>query len=150
MCAGMTPMATSAKKEDRKASATAGLPAQSAVGESCAPDSYVQAPQGLFPAPLHPKDARGSRTVERFRCLGRAMAKALQDSRLLDIPFSYTFYRCARTLPCPSPSAHRANPVRCMVGPVVPACEDVTLIDLCQRIDPKQPQDDGPHHDACV
>lgn len=96
----MTPVASSAKKEERKAAASAGLPAQSAVGESCAPDSYVQAPQGLFPAPLHPKDARGSKTVERFRCLGRAMAKALQDSRLLDIPFSYTFYRCAHTLSC--------------------------------------------------
>ena len=31
--------------------------------------------------------------VDRFRLLGRAMAKALQDSRLLDIPLSYTFYR---------------------------------------------------------
>ena len=35
--------------------------------------------------------------VERFRVLGRAMAKALQDSRLLDLPLSYLFYRC--TLP---------------------------------------------------
>jgi len=76
----MTPVPASAKKEDRKAAVT---------------DSYVQAPQGLFPAPMHPKDAKGSKTVERFRCLGRAMAKALQDSRLLDIPFSYTFYRCS-------------------------------------------------------
>ena len=32
--------------------------------------------------------------VERFRVLGRAMAKALQDSRLLDLPLSYLFYRC--------------------------------------------------------
>ena len=39
--------------------------------------------------------AAGNKTVERFRCLGRAMAKALQDSRLLDIPLSYTFYRSA-------------------------------------------------------
>ena len=150
MCAGMTPVAASGKKEDRKASATAGLPAQSAVGESCAPDSYVQAPQGLFPAPLHPNHARGSRTVERFRCLGRVMAKALQDSRLLDIPFSYTFYRCARTLPCPSPSAHMADPVRCAVGPVVPACEDVTLIELCRQINFNHPQYDCAHYDARV
>ena len=56
----MTPVAASAKKDDRKAAAAAAaLPAQSAVGESCAPDSYVQAPQGLFPAPMHPKDAKG-------------------------------------------------------------------------------------------
>ena len=57
--AGMTAAASSAKKEDKKCAATAGLPAQSAAGESCAPDSYVQAPQGLFPAPLHPKEAAG-------------------------------------------------------------------------------------------
>lgn len=35
----------------------------------------------------------GGKVVERFRLLGRAMAKALQDCRLLDIPLSYTFYR---------------------------------------------------------
>lgn len=59
MPAGMDTVAASAKKEDRKAAATCGLPAQSAIGESCAPDSYVQAPQGLFPAPMHPKDVKG-------------------------------------------------------------------------------------------
>ena len=37
--------------------------------------------------------AGGGKVVERFRLLGRAMAKALQDCRLLDIPLSYTFYR---------------------------------------------------------
>ena len=55
----MTAAASSAKKEDKKCAASVGLPAQSAAGESCAPDSYVQAPQGLFPAPLHPKEAAG-------------------------------------------------------------------------------------------
>ncbi len=39
--------------------------------------------------------------VERFRLLGRAMAKALQDSRLLDIPLSYTFYRSALVIYLP-------------------------------------------------
>lgn len=33
--------------------------------------------------------------LEYFKLLGRAMAKALQDNRLLDIPLSYVFYRCA-------------------------------------------------------
>ena len=56
--AGMSAAASSAK-EDKKSAVSAGLPAQSAAGESCAPDSYVQALQGLFPAPLHPKDAAG-------------------------------------------------------------------------------------------
>ena len=38
----------------------------------------------------------GARTVDLFRLLGRAMAKALQDGRLLDLPLSYVFYRCCR------------------------------------------------------
>lgn len=33
------------------------------------------------------------KVLDRFKLLGRAMAKALQDSRLLDIPLSYVFYR---------------------------------------------------------
>ena len=115
-------MASSAKKEDKKAGAAAGLPAQSAVGESCAPDSYVQAPEGLFPAPLHPKDARGGRSAERFRCLGRAMAKALQDSRLLDIPFSYTFYRRAHPS-APTCFSEDVNPVHSVAIGLVPACK---------------------------
>ena len=31
--------------------------------------------------------------MKYFKLLGRAMAKALQDNRLLDIPLSYVFYR---------------------------------------------------------
>lgn len=33
------------------------------------------------------------RVLDRFRLLGRAVAKALQDGRLLDLPLSYAFYR---------------------------------------------------------
>lgn len=33
--------------------------------------------------------------VDLFKLLGRAMAKALQDNRLLDLPLSYVFYRCS-------------------------------------------------------
>lgn len=32
--------------------------------------------------------------LPRFALLGRATAKALQDGRMLDVPLSYTFYRC--------------------------------------------------------
>ena len=35
--------------------------------------------------------------VDLFKLLGRAMAKALQDNRLLDLPLSYVFYRCERS-----------------------------------------------------
>ena len=44
--------------------------------------------------------------VDLFKLLGRAMAKALQDNRLLDLPLSYVFYRCGRSgwsgLACPA------------------------------------------------
>lgn len=51
--------------------------------------------QGLFAAPQHPTKRKASdRVLELFKLLGRAMAKALQDGRLLDLPLSYVFYRC--------------------------------------------------------
>lgn len=59
---------------------------------------YVQAPQGLFPRPWPVNaDATSSsrylKVIENFRLLGRVMAKALQDGRLLDLPFSQAFYK---------------------------------------------------------
>ncbi|KAF5947011.1 hypothetical protein HYC85_017239 [Camellia sinensis] len=58
----------------------------------------VQAPLGLFPRPWPPSaDASdGSqffKVVEYFRLVGRVMAKALQDGRLLDLPMSTAFYK---------------------------------------------------------
>uniref|UniRef100_A0A1J3H294 HECT-type E3 ubiquitin transferase n=1 Tax=Noccaea caerulescens TaxID=107243 RepID=A0A1J3H294_NOCCA len=58
----------------------------------------VQAPLGLFPRPW-PSSAdvsEGSqfhKVIEYFRLLGRVMAKALQDGRLLDVPLSTAFYK---------------------------------------------------------
>nr|PNR54131.1 hypothetical protein PHYPA_007807 [Physcomitrium patens] len=59
---------------------------------------YVTAPQGLFPRPWHPDTDPGSnkkywKVLEHFRLLGRVMAKALQDGRLLDVPMSTAFYK---------------------------------------------------------
>ncbi|XP_019098561.1 PREDICTED: E3 ubiquitin-protein ligase UPL3-like, partial [Camelina sativa] len=57
----------------------------------------VQAPLGLFPRPW-PSTADVSeggqfhKVIEYFRLLGRVMAKALQDGRLLDVPLSTAFY----------------------------------------------------------
>ncbi len=51
------------------------------------------APQGLFPAPLPSHLLAASKVLAHFKLLGRAMAKALQDNRLLDLPLSYVFYR---------------------------------------------------------
>eukprot|EP00891_Asterochloris_glomerata_P005589 jgi/Astpho2/5589/e_gw1.00079.2.1_t len=56
-------------------------------------DDGVSTP-GLFAAPQHPTKRKASgRVLELFKLLGRAMAKALQDGRLLDLPLSYVFYR---------------------------------------------------------
>lgn len=57
---------------------------------------YVYAPHGLFPAPL-PEQKRSphAAVVEHFRLLGRAVAKALQDNRLLDLPLNPVFFRAA-------------------------------------------------------
>ena len=67
---------------------------QSDLAEGAKAGSFVAAPQGLFPAPL-PPGRQGSRLLPRFTLLGRAAAKALQDGRMLDVPLSYTFYRCS-------------------------------------------------------
>ncbi|XP_034605412.1 E3 ubiquitin-protein ligase UPL3 isoform X1 [Setaria viridis] len=60
--------------------------------------NVVQAHLGLFPQPWPPSAAalEGSKffkVVEYFRLVGRVMAKALQDGRLLDLPLSTAFYK---------------------------------------------------------
>jgi len=55
----------------------------------------VLAPLGLFPRPLPPGRHRleTSSISRNFRLLGRFVAKALQDCRLLDLPLSPVMYR---------------------------------------------------------
>jgi E3 ubiquitin-protein ligase TRIP12 len=58
----------------------------------------VQTPLGLFPRPWPPtaSASEGSqiyKTIEYFRLVGRVLAKALQDGRLLDLPLSMAFYK---------------------------------------------------------
>ena len=55
----------------------------------------VNAPFGLFPRPLPPGRQRSGSTsiAKHFRLLGRVVAKALQDCRLLDLPLSPVLYR---------------------------------------------------------
>ncbi|KAF3434701.1 hypothetical protein FNV43_RR21786 [Rhamnella rubrinervis] len=58
----------------------------------------IQAPLGLFPRPWSPNadasdGSQFSKVMEYFRLVGRVMAKALQDGRLLDLPLSTAFYK---------------------------------------------------------
>ncbi|GAB6020162.1 Ubiquitin-protein ligase [Chamberlinius hualienensis] len=57
--------------------------------------SYVHSACGLFPSPLGRSCKAGHVTKIRnkFKILGKFMAKALMDSRLLDIPLSSVFYK---------------------------------------------------------
>lgn len=58
----------------------------------------MQASLGLFPCPWPSNSdssggTRFSKVIDYFRLLGRVMAKALQDGRLLDLPLSPAFYK---------------------------------------------------------
>lgn len=71
-----------------------------AVGRSASAGDkdIVHAPLGLFPCPWPPNadtsdGSKFSKTIEYYRLLGRVMAKALQDGRLLDLPLSAVFYK---------------------------------------------------------
>lgn len=57
--------------------------------------NYAQSACGLFPAPLHrgSKAAQVNKVKAKFKFLGKFMAKALMDSRMLDLPLSRVFYK---------------------------------------------------------
>ncbi|KAK4337072.1 hypothetical protein RND71_043702 [Anisodus tanguticus] len=56
---------------------------------------YVFNPSGLFPIPIgkSTKSTAVSKLKSRFKLLGKFMAKALYDSRMIDIPLSIPFYK---------------------------------------------------------
>ncbi|KAL9296334.1 hypothetical protein ACSQ67_022230 [Phaseolus vulgaris] len=71
---------------------------KSSEGSFAGDGELVHSPLGLFPRPW-PANADASegtqfsKVIEYFRLLGRVMAKALQDGRLLDLPLSAAFYK---------------------------------------------------------
>lgn len=85
------------EEKQRRANSASPSPATSEGGGAAPPaaEELVVAPHGLFPLPLHPSapaDA-SDRRLRNFRLLGRVIAKAIQDGRLLDLPLSAAFYR---------------------------------------------------------
>lgn len=81
----------------------------------------MHAPHGLFPRPLAPSApaAERQRVVDHFRLLGRAMAKALQDNRMLDLPLAPAFYKLALGQ-VPASSQYTRVRARVRLVPVVP------------------------------
>ncbi|CAF1012039.1 unnamed protein product [Adineta ricciae] len=56
---------------------------------------YVDNRSGLYPAPLgrNAKASTMTKIRQKFKFLGKFMAKALMDSRMIDMPFSIVFYK---------------------------------------------------------
>ena len=61
------------------------------------PGYYIQMPGGLFPAPMPQAEQRFEQQNQRlellYELLGTLIGKALQDSRLIDIPLSNSFFK---------------------------------------------------------
>ena len=65
-------------------------------GQDGKPQQYVHAPAGLFPAVVKQDQEGGGvppRTLQLFTFMGRFVAKALLDNRLVDLPFSAPLMR---------------------------------------------------------
>ncbi|XP_067205522.1 E3 ubiquitin-protein ligase TRIP12 isoform X2 [Linepithema humile] len=60
-----------------------------------AENGYINPAHGLFPSPIpwNTKVSHLAKLKTKFKFLGKFMAKAIYDSRMLDLPFSLTFYR---------------------------------------------------------
>ncbi|KAF3907884.1 hypothetical protein ABW21_db0200826 [Orbilia brochopaga] len=64
--------------------------------DSFSEKEYSFGAQGLFPAPMDAKHAEteaGKRVLQRFKVLGKFVARAMLDSRLIDISFNSNFFR---------------------------------------------------------
>lgn len=64
--------------------------------DSSYPGKYVHHPTGLFPAPVDPEGASteaGEKRIYIFRIIGQFIAKALLDSRIIDMSFNKIFLK---------------------------------------------------------
>lgn len=74
------------------------VPLHSRTTSKAESSGFLEAPFGLFPRPWSPSlTAATSKTYSevngKFSLLGQVVAKALQDGRVLDLPFSKAFYK---------------------------------------------------------
>ena len=64
--------------------------------ESAENSKYVFSKLGLFPAPMseaHAETESGKKILQYFRILGKFIARAMLDSRIIDVPLNPTFFR---------------------------------------------------------
>lgn len=72
--------------------------------DSSTPGDYVHRPQGLFPRPISDVEASGPSGVQYdkvYRVLGQFVAKALIDSRIIDMSFNPVFLKLVQGHPPP-------------------------------------------------
>ena len=65
-------------------------------GDSTHPGAYVHHPNGLFPSPLDLADTAadaGQKRVQVYRVVGQFVAKAMLDSRIIDMSFNKIFLK---------------------------------------------------------
>lgn len=91
--ASVTKISKSSSQSKSKGAVQPIPPIQSAPMEKS--KKYIYSPNGLFPMPLARNTKLGnvSRLRNRYKLLGKFMAKALMDSRMIDINFSLPFYK---------------------------------------------------------
>ncbi|XP_057778989.1 E3 ubiquitin-protein ligase UPL4 [Salvia miltiorrhiza] len=74
------------------------VPLHSRTSSEAEDSGFLSAPFGLFPCPWSPSltvatSTTYSEVIRKFSLLGQIIAKALQDGRVLDLPFSKAFYK---------------------------------------------------------
>ncbi|KAL5231047.1 hypothetical protein ABZP36_029823 [Zizania latifolia] len=71
------------------------LPREAGLDDAHVGSRFVVAPNGLFPKPWSSQvhGSSFSEVQKKFYLLGQVVAKAIKDSRILDIPFSKAFYK---------------------------------------------------------
>ena len=56
---------------------------------------YVHSSAGLYPVPLarNAKSSHRNKVKAKFQFIGRFIAKAVLDNRMIDLPFSFSFFQ---------------------------------------------------------
>ena len=85
--ASRTPASSKSRASSSGAEIEASLKQTADAQDQASTVRYMYAPQGLFPQPLprNVKPAVHSKIKSRFKLLGKFMAKALMDSRMVGV-----------------------------------------------------------------